>query len=243
MATRRTNKPVSPVVLLGAGPGPRDLLTVRGAELLAAADVVLADPDIPAALFDTLRAEVVPVGGAGGEDAASLCLARARAGERVVRAYAGDPWLHPAGVAEARALAKAKVPFEVVPGLPATAVVPTYAGIPVGVPHTAATADAVADWATLAHSPGTLVLSARSGDVGKIGTALVEHGLPADTPMAVTVRGTTIDQRTVVTTLDAAEAEAAGPGRLRLGSVERGDDRALVDGRATDGDRHRGVGR
>lgn len=209
MATRRTKNPVPPVALLGAGPGARDLLTVRGAELLAAADLVLADPDIPTALFDALPADVVTVGGEGAEDPAAMCLARARAGERVVRAYAGDPWLHPAGVAEARVLAKAKVPFEVVPGLSAAAAIPTYAGVPVGFPHTVASADGAADYAALAQAPGTLVLAARSGDIGKLAAALVEHGRPGDTPVAVTVRGTTIDQRTVVTTLDAAEAAAA----------------------------------
>src|SRR5690349_7710628 len=180
MPTRRpTKKPVSPVVLAGAGPGDPGLLTVKAAEALARADVIVADADVPADVLSGLAAEILPVG----EDAAGVCVARAKAGERVVRLCSGDPFVAAGGAGQpmAQALAKAKVPFEVIPGVAATVAVPAYAGIPLGLPRTVATIED-ADWAALANAPGPLVLLGAAVDVGKAATALLEHGRWGDTP-------------------------------------------------------------
>ena len=206
MPTRRpTKKPVSPVVLAGAGPGDPGLITVKAAEALARADVIVADADVPADVLSGLSAEILPVG----EDAAGVCVARAKAGERVVRLCSGDPFVAAGGAGQpmAQALAKAKVPFEVIPGVAATVAVPAYAGIPLGLPRTVATIED-ADWAALANSPGPLVLLGAAVDVGKAATALLEHGRRGDTPASVTTSGTTTDQRTLVGTLDGLEALA-----------------------------------
>src|SRR5436305_5182718 len=82
----------SPVALLGTGPGDPDLLTVRAADMLAAADVVLAAPGVPRPVLDGLSAEVLEAPSDELPDAAKEAAARAKAGQRVVRALPGDPF-------------------------------------------------------------------------------------------------------------------------------------------------------
>ncbi|CUU54222.1 uroporphyrinogen III methyltransferase / synthase [Parafrankia irregularis] len=292
MATRRTKKPVSPVALVGAGPHDPGLLTVLAVETLAAADVVVADPDVPSAVIESLSAEVLKIGDLDApkpvrdaEAATAAVVSRARAGEKVVRLYASDPWLTRIGAADAQSLAKAKIPYRVVPGVSTSAAVATYAGVAPGSPVTFASTSGVfsssgsvnsgspfggsepvgpltpppfgtsrlgvgarpmsglgggplgvgggfgaplglgaptgfgglgvpstpgdVDWGALAGAPGTLIVTASPTEIGKVATALVEHGRPGDTPVAVTVDGTTTDQRTVASTLDRIEADAA----------------------------------
>lgn len=127
------------VYLVGAGPGDAGLLTLRGAELLARADVVVYDglvnPDLLRLAPKT--AEVVASGKCTGADAltrdglSALVVTRARAGRCVVRLQGGDPYIFSPGGEEALALAAAKVPFEVVPGVSSAMAAPSYAGIPV----------------------------------------------------------------------------------------------------------------
>jgi uroporphyrinogen III methyltransferase/synthase len=291
MATRRTKKPVSPVALVGAGPRDPGLLTVLAVETLAAADLVVADPDVAPAVVENLSAEVLRIGDLeaskpirDAEAATAAVVSRARAGDKVVRLYASDPWLTRIGSADAQALAKARIPYRVVPGILTGAAVATYAGVAPGSPITFATTSGVfsssgtlpapspfgvgepvgpltgsafgagrlgarpmsglggglgaglgggfgsplglgspgfggfgapsispgdVDWAALAQTPGTLVVTAAPNETGKVAAALVEHGRPGDTPIAVTVDGTTTDQRTVTSTLDRVEADVA----------------------------------
>src|SRR5262245_40917730 len=129
-------KPVL-VWLVGAGPGDPGLITVRGQEVLAAADVVLTDALAHPALLDACpRAEIRYVGKRYGEssavqDAINEELVRlARAGRRVVRLKGGDPLLFARGGEEAQALAAAGIPFEIVPGVSSPGAASAYAGIP-----------------------------------------------------------------------------------------------------------------
>jgi uroporphyrinogen III methyltransferase/synthase len=283
MATRRPKKPIIPVALVGAGPRDPGLLTVLAVEALKTADVVVADPDVAPAVVEGLPGEVLRIGDLDvpkpvldAEAATSAVVSRARAGERVVRLYSSDPWLTRIGATDAQSLAKAKIPYRVVPGVSTQAAVSTYAGVapgspvtyactagvfsssgslppttsfaddslgslsghgfgrlgarpigslgvgslgvglgsplglgtPVGIsPFASTTAPGDVDWGGLALAPGTLVLTAVPSEIGKVAAALVEHGRPGDTPVAVTVDGTTTDQRTVASTLDRIEAD------------------------------------
>lgn len=126
------------MALVGAGPGDPGLLTLRGAELLARATVVvydyLANPQL---LAHCPRAKVVYVGKKAAQhsmsqaDINALLVAEAQAGHRVVRLKGGDPFVFGRGGEECEALAAANIPFEVVPGITAALAAPAYAGIPV----------------------------------------------------------------------------------------------------------------
>src|SRR3954469_13201982 len=131
------------VYLVGAGPGDPGLLTVRGAEVLARADVVVYDRLSVASLLDLAPpdAERISVGKAPGhpsmaqEDINALLVERGRAGQEVVRLKGGDPFVFARGGEEAAALLAAGVPFEGVPGISSAIAVPAYAGIPVTLRH------------------------------------------------------------------------------------------------------------
>src|SRR5271167_1604630 len=127
------------VYLVGAGPGDEGLLTARALELIAAADVILHDRLIPSSALDGARpdAELVFVGKQGGgesvpqEQTEALMVARARAGNAVVRLKGGDPFVFGRGGEEALALRAAGIPYEIVPGVTAGVAAAAYAGIPV----------------------------------------------------------------------------------------------------------------
>ena len=231
MTTSRTKKKFGTVTFVGGGPGDPGLLTVRAAELLADADVVVADVGRLGRLLDTRRpdADVVDTSGADSADLAKGYLAAAKDGRRVVRVFTGDPTLFCAFATEADACAKAKVPFELVPGVSSVLTVPAYAGVPVTdkKTHAVHVVDAgpdapEPDWPALAAAGGTVVLLNCAKSIGKVAGALVEHGRRADTPVAVTVDGTTTQQHTIVSTLDAVERDAgtvAGDAVVVVGDV------------------------
>jgi uroporphyrinogen III methyltransferase/synthase len=127
------------VSLVGAGPGDPGLLTVRGAKLLAAADVVVYDYLANPQLLSHCRPDVetIYVGKKAAQHSMSqdqinaLLVEHGRAGRRVVRLKGGDPFVFGRGGEECAALARAGVAFEVVPGITAALAAPAYAGIPV----------------------------------------------------------------------------------------------------------------
>jgi uroporphyrinogen III methyltransferase/synthase len=237
VSTSRTKKKFSTVTFIGGGPGDPGLLTVRAAEVLADADVVVAHAELHGRLLGLCREDVEVVDTAG-DDAAErtkLMLAAAKEGRRVARVFSGDPTVFCGFAAEAEACAKAKVPFELVPGVSSVLSVPGYAGIPVTdkKTHAVHVVDAgpdapEPDWAALT-SPGSTVILLNCGrGIGKAATALIEHGRRPETPVAVTADGTTTEQFTVVSTLDSVEREAAavGPDALAvIGDVVKLRDR------------------
>lgn len=125
------------VYLVGAGPGSADLLTLRGWRLLQHADVVVCDDLVDPAAVDGLRAEIVHVGKRGGQphtpqaDIEALLIARAKAGQMVVRLKGGDPFVLGRGSEEVLALCAAGLRCEVVPGVSSATAAPLLAGIPV----------------------------------------------------------------------------------------------------------------
>ncbi len=210
------------VYLVGAGPGDPGLLTQRGLELLRSADAVLYDRLVDQRIlsFASDRAEVIFVGkrphGESGaqEGIAAEMVRRARLGQTVVRLKGGDPFVFGRGGEEAQALARADIPFEVVPGITSAIAVPAYAGIPVTHREVASSftvvsgsedpgkEESLVDWKALAAGGGTLVLLMGWESLGGICKTLKENGMPADTPAALIQWGTRPGQRVVEGTLD-----------------------------------------
>lgn len=228
------------VYLVGAGPGDPGLLTVRGAEVLGRADVVVYDRLVHPSLLELVPsdAERVYAGKAPGaaemeqSDINALLVERARAGKNVVRLKGGDPFVLGRGGEEAEALAAAGARFEVVPGVTSAIGAPTYAGIPVthrgmSTHFTVVTGHedpakggAEVDWGALAKTGGTLVILMGAGRVGEIATRLVEGGLTPETPAAAVRNGTRPDQRTVRATLGTvADAGVQAPAAIIVGDV------------------------
>jgi uroporphyrinogen III methyltransferase/synthase len=219
------------VYLVGAGPGDPGLLTLRAAELIARADVILYDRLIPPEALAGARpdAEQLYVGKQGGgeqvpqAETERLMLERARAGRTVVRLKGGDPFVFGRGGEEALACLEAGIPFEVVPGVTAGVAAPAYAGIPVthrelasGVAFVTGHEDpgkpgSALDWPALAAFPGTLVFYMGVRALPRIAEQLMAGGRAADEPVAVVERGTLPGQRTLRATLAdvAARASAA----------------------------------
>ncbi|HEX7188696.1 MAG TPA: uroporphyrinogen-III synthase [Actinomycetes bacterium] len=220
-------KPLGSVAFVGAGPGDPDLLTVRAVELLGRADVVVTESQDEAFVRRYCRPDVEVVDGSLGDDGqplshavrARLVVKAAKSGGSVVRLLDGDPFLYATGSEEAAGCAKAGIPFEVVPGVSSVSAVPAYAGIPltsakhreVRVVNVGEGVKGPADWSNLAAGNATLVLLSATAVIGDVAKALVAAGRPAETPVAMTERGTTTSQRTVVSTLEriAADVKAA----------------------------------
>ncbi|MFJ5515444.1 uroporphyrinogen-III synthase [Streptomyces griseoluteus] len=141
------------------------------------------------------------------QDAAHLVMEAARGGRRVVRAVAGDPGLDTDAAEEMLACAAAGVPFEVVPGVAAATGVPAYAGVPLRDAHGAdvrfVDARTASDrcWTEVGASDGTVVVSTSLDSVAAAAAELVSAGRKPDTPLTVTVAGTTTRQRTWTATL------------------------------------------
>ncbi|HYM56210.1 MAG TPA: uroporphyrinogen-III C-methyltransferase [Solirubrobacteraceae bacterium] len=226
------------VYLVGAGPGDPGLLTARALELIASADVILHDRLIPASALDGARAdaEVLFVGKEGGgaavpqEQTEALMVARAQAGNQVVRLKGGDPFVFGRGGEEALALRAAGIPYEVVPGVTAGVTAAAYAGIPVthrGLASAVALVtghedpdkeESAIDWPALAAFPGTLVFYMGVRRLEQIAESLVAAGRAGDEPVAVVEGGTLPTQRTVTGTLETI-AEAVRAEAIRAPSV------------------------
>ena len=209
------------VSFVGAGPGDASLLTVRAAELLAQADVVITELPEQEVLV-TNGAEIID--GGVGEDGetlthaarARLVVRHAKTGANVVRLIAGDSFTYATGPEEASACTKAGIGFEIVPGISSVSAVPAYAGVPLtNRTHreysVVSVGDSTVHWADHAGQQ-TLVLLSAVARIGEAARGLIEAGRSPETPVAMTRVGTTTEQTTVVSTLAdiAADAKAAG---------------------------------
>jgi uroporphyrinogen III methyltransferase/synthase len=228
-------KPRGTVYLVGAGPGDAGLLTLRGAELLGRADVVVYDALVNRELLRLApkTAEFIFGGKRGREhtipqaELNQLLIAKARAGKTVVRLKGGDPYVFGRGGEEAEELADAGVDFEVVPGVSSFVAVPNYAGVPLthrgfcskltlitGHEDPAKEASNI-DWAQVAKTPGTKVIMMGTDRIGQIAETLMGHGLAAATPVAMVRWGTTGRQQSIEGTLatiaEVAVKEKIGP--------------------------------
>ena len=230
------------VMLVGAGPGDPELITVKGAKALAEADVVVYDR-----LASPVLLELAPVGAArvyvGKEpgrqamrqhEIDALIVSEALAGRTVVRLKGGDPFVFGRGGEELLACTEAGVPVEVVPGVTSAVAAPEAAGIPLthrGVARsfavvTASTAHAedTVDIARMASATDTLVVLMAAGKLAETCAILIGAGRPATTPAAIVQWAWTDDQRTMIGTLAdlptlAAAANIGPPATLVVGEV------------------------
>jgi uroporphyrinogen III methyltransferase/synthase len=206
------------VYLVGAGPGDAGLLTLRGAELLRRADVVLHDalvnPDLlrlapPSAEFIARGKNMtMPL-----EEITALLIARAREGKCVVRLKDGDPYIFGHCGEEAEALAAAKIRFEVVPGVSSVVAAPNYAGIPLTHHEHCSSftvftghedpndAETALRHDQIAKIPGTKVVLMGTDRLDDWTKSLIAHGMSPDTPVAMVRWGTTGRQQTITGTL------------------------------------------
>ena len=232
------------VVLVGAGPGDPDLLTIKAVKAIAAADVVLVDDLVNREILDHARfdARVIPVGKRGGcqstpqEFIEKLMINEARAGNFVVRLKGGDPFIFGRGGEERTHLEAAGIAVEVVNGISSGLAAPASLGIPlthrdwsqgvIFVTGHGKTADANPDWAALAKLDMTLVIYMGITRCTEIQQALIDGGKSAQTPVAVIQSATSSRQAQLITTLGelpAALASAAlgSPGIIVVGDVVR----------------------
>ncbi|HEY4440228.1 MAG TPA: uroporphyrinogen-III C-methyltransferase [Candidatus Elarobacter sp.] len=229
--------------LVGAGPGDPGLLTVKAARALQRCDVLVYDYLASAAIVALAPpdCEKIYVGKKAGahtlsqDEITALIVQLGREGRRVVRLKGGDVFVFARGGEEARALAEAGVPFEIVPGITSAIAAPAYAGIPVthrdhNTAFTIATGHedpakgySSLDFAKLANPKATTIFLMAMGNLAGIVGELRAHGLPATTPIAIVHEGTKPAQETLVAALDTVVAEVARTGITAPAIVVIGD--------------------
>jgi uroporphyrinogen III methyltransferase/synthase len=234
------------VYLVGAGPGDPDLITVKAVACLKHADVVIYDFLAAPKLLKYAQdgAEIIYVGKKGGDHTLAqdkindLIAAKAKQGHTVVRLKGGDPFIFGRGGEEAEVLARAGIPFEIVPGITSAIAAPAYAGIPLTHrEYTSSVAfvtghedpakdESSIDWSKLATGVGTLVFLMGVKNLPNITQELMAAGRDPKTPVALVRWGTTPQQTTVTGTLETIveEAEAAAlkpPAIIVVGEVAK----------------------
>jgi uroporphyrinogen III methyltransferase / synthase len=214
------------VYLVGAGPGDAGLLTLRGAELLRRADVVLYDALVNPELLRLAppSAEFIARGKnmtMPQQEITALLVAKAREGKCVVRLKGGDPYIFGRGGEEAEALAAEKIHFEVVPGVSSIVAAPNYAGIPlthrehcssftVFTGHSdSADAATALRYEQIAKIPGTKVVLMGTDNLEDWTKSLIARGMSAATPVAIVQWGTLGRQKSAAGTLATIASLAA----------------------------------
>lgn len=227
MNDRDRNEDVGKVWLAGAGPGDAGLLTVKAAELIEQADVIVYDALISAELLSRIPhdTETIYVGKHAGnhpvpqEEINQILVREAKKGKKVLRLKGGDPFVFGRGGEELETLVEEHIPFEVVPGITSSVAVPAYAGIPVThrdytssfhviTGHARKDGTLSIDFDSLVRLNGTLVFLMSVSSMEMILKGLMDAGMNPDTPAAVLERGTTAGQRRVVATVENLKVES-----------------------------------
>jgi len=209
-----------PVMLVGAGPGDPDLLTLKANRLLSDVDVIVYDRLVAKPILELIpeRVEKIFAGKRASnhympqEDINNLLVDLARVGKKVMRLKGGDPFVFGRGGEEALHLVRHGIPFEVVPGITSSAGCAAYAGIPLthrglaqGVRfvtgHSKGDEPLLLDWRSLADPETTLVVYMGMTNAHEISENLIANGLVPDTPVAILNMGTRPQQRTFITSL------------------------------------------
>jgi uroporphyrin-III C-methyltransferase len=231
------------VSIVGAGPGPADLMTLRALDRLQRAEVVVHDRLIASEVLDLIpaAAQRVYVGKALGDHAVpqdgihALLVQHAKAGRRVVRLKGGDPYVFGRGGEEVQALQAEGIAFEVVPGVTAASGCSAAAGIPlthrdfaascVFLPGHLADDEATHDWQALARPGQTRVFYMGIQRLAHIAERLIAHGLAPETPAAIVRDGTRPTQTVLAYPLhqlvEIAPAYGSRPGLLIIGETVR----------------------
>ena len=237
------NKIKGKVWLVGAGPGEVSLITLKGREVLADADVVVYDALVRGGMMSLLpeKAELIYVGKRAGnhtmrqEEINSLLLEKALEGKRVVRLKGGDPFLFGRGGEELELLVQNGIDFEIVPGVTSAFAAPAYAGIPVthrdfcrGVSvitgHRKSNGALDINFKALAETGNTLVFLMVMSTIDIIMNGLLDAGMAGDTPAAIVEKGTTSSQRVLTADLThlketAKNSHAEAPAVIVIGAV------------------------
>jgi uroporphyrinogen III methyltransferase/synthase len=234
--TSRPAKPVGTVALVAAGPGDPELLTLRAVALLRQAHTVVVDSDVHEMVHAhvSIEATVIVAVGSDGvplEPAARIkhVVEAYRAGRHVVRLISGDPVLDGTITAEITALRKAKVPFEIAPGVSNLSGISAYAGVTL-MSRTSRSVQVLADvsapvdWAALADDRTTVVVLDGAEEAPTIAKELIKAGRKPTTSMVITRSGTTVEQRSIEASLEdipaaVKAAKQAGPGMVVIGDV------------------------
>lgn len=237
-------KNLTKVYLVGSGPSGVELLTLRAADLLRSADIIVYDALVDPRIYKLFNkaARRVYVGKRSGKHSLTqeqinelLVDLALEHGGQIVRLKGGDPFVFGRGGEEMMALRSEHIPYEVVPGITAGIAAPAYSGIPVTHRQTSrsvslitgATADGSLpplDWEAYVRLGGTLVFYMSMRAVPEIAHQLLSHGMRSDMPCAIISHGTRPAQRTITTTLQALtptayDYEAFAPGLLVVGDV------------------------
>ncbi len=234
------------VYLVGAGPGDPGLFTIKGLALLRTADVVMYDALANPELLKECKqgAELIDAGKRARDHHLSqwqtneLLVEKAKEGKLVVRLKGGDPFLFGRGAEEAEELRKAGAEVHVVPGVSSSISVPELAGIPVTHRDHASLVTFITghekadretdriDWKSLVGGHGTLVIMMGLGNAGTISRELIAGGMSPDMPAAVISKGSTPDQKVVVTKVSDLEQairenSIEPPGIIVVGEVAK----------------------
>ena len=226
------------VHLVGAGPGDADLLTVKAARLVAAADVIVHDRLADPSILSLARpgTECIDVGKRPGnptpqENINALLVHLGSQGLEVVRLKGGDPFVFGRGGEEADALISAGIEFDVVPGVTSAIGAPAAAGIPVTHRNVATSFTVVTghrekggstniEWEALARVGGTIVVLMGVAERALIAARLIAGGLSPETPVAAVRWGTRPEQQTTRTTLaELGTAAVEAPSTIVIGAV------------------------
>ena len=231
---------VGKVYIVGAGPGKKDLITLRAYELIKRADVILHDELIGevAELLKESKAEIVNVGKRSGkhrkkqEEINEMLMEYAKQGKTVVWLKGGDPCIFGRGGEEAEYLARNGIPFEFVPGVTSAIAVPANVGIPIThrrydpavVFITGRESRERLNWEALARLNATIVILMGVARIPEISKLLIEHGKSPDTPVAVIENGFSENQRVIVSKLadltnKAEEEKIKAPAVIVIGNV------------------------
>ena len=229
MNTTATLEP-GKVWLVGAGPGDIELLTLKAARLIAAADAIVYDNLVGDGIVDLARptARLIYAGKESSkhtlpqDDINRLLVDLAREGLSVIRLKGGDPFIFGRGGEELETLVESGIPFEVVPGVTAAAGCGAYSGFPLTHRDHAQSVVFVTghlkdgsvnlDWVALARPQQTVVFYMGIGAAGEICKNMMAHGLSEDTPAAVVRNGTRSDQKTLLATLGTLPERIAASG-------------------------------
>jgi len=231
------------VYLVGAGPGDPKLLTVKAAELLKEADVVIYDRLVGEEILKLApeRAEKIYVGKRTGkhevpqDKITELIIEKAQSGGKIVRLKGGDPFVFGRGGEEAEALVEKGIEFEVVPGISSSVAAPMYAGIPLThreyaasvaiiTGHRAGDAEKPINWAKIAESVDTMVILMGIESLDRIANKMLEGGVSPNKPVAIIESGTYPQQRTLIDSLgnivkEAEKKQIKPPAVIVIGEV------------------------
>ncbi|SKA35774.1 uroporphyrinogen-III C-methyltransferase [Photobacterium toruni] len=231
---------IGKVILVGAGPGDPDLLTVKALRVIQQADAIIYDRLVSDEIIALFRphSQLIFVGKQAGNHCVpqqqinNLLVEHALAGKQVVRLKGGDPFIFGRGGEELEALLPFNIPFEVVPGITAASGCAAYAGIPLTHRDHAQSVQFITghlkqgqdqiDWLSLARAKHTLVFYMGLNQSSVIRHKLSAYGMSLTTPIAIIERGTTIHQRVLtgeLAQIDILAQQAASPALIIIGSV------------------------